>query len=128
MLNCIFHNVKIITRAGPYATNESEAGRWLALTESEGRPQRRLGRRPGAVRLVRAHPSNSTEGTNLCRCDRFMSRPIVGFGAAIPMTSAASCILYTGCGLAISSSARRIRRMGEGLGQIANRGRGWFSN
>jgi hypothetical protein len=102
MLNCMFHNVKVITRAGPYAANESEAGRWLALAEGEGRPPHQLGRRPGAVRLVRAYPSNQTEGDHLCRCYGFMSRPIVRFGAAIPMISAASCILYTGCELAIS--------------------------
>jgi len=100
---------------GRSVRGERIRGRQVACVGRRWRGVRRAssGDVPELVRLVRAYPSNQTEGDHLCRYYGFMSRPIVRFGAAIPMVSAASCILYTGCELAISSSARAIRRMGR---------------
>jgi hypothetical protein len=74
VLNCMFHNVKVITRAGPYAANESEAGRWRALAEGEGAsaaPARATSRSWfdsfGPIRAIKPKGITCADTMGLCR-------------------------------------------------------------
>jgi hypothetical protein len=73
MLNCMFHNVKVITRAGPYAASESEAAGGLRWPKVKGVRRASSGDVPelfdsfGPIRAIKPKGITCADAMGLCR-------------------------------------------------------------